>query len=114
MGFREQYAADMVNLMNMGEISEQISYTPYGGTLKTIKAVVKRWGFEKSAEGMNKTLARYAEVLIANNATYGVDSVSVGMDIVSMAKVPGGAVIDWVVVEIVNGDCGSWQLRVKH
>lgn len=114
MSFKDLLAADAINTFaNLNEFAEEIVYTPYGGTAKTISAIVERSIIGPSGADGGKTLSRTAEIMIANNATAGHDAVMKGMDKVSMPRIPGASVIDWIVEDIISVDAGAWHLKVK-
>lgn len=113
MTLKSQMAQDAVStFLNSDEFAENVSYTAYGESPKTIKAVVERDTPEPTAEDRNRTAKNQAIIHIANEATYGVTGVSKGRDKVEFPANIGGADVVWVVTQILKQDDGMFTLLV--
>lgn len=114
MAFKENLAQDAAKtFLNSNEFAEDITYTPKGGTAKTIKAIVNRKRIDPAYEDAGRILLNQSEIFIANDEASGVASVNKGGDLVSFAEVIGGALIEWVVVDILGQDEGMWHLLLQ-
>lgn len=106
-------ALDAVGVfLNDDEFAEEITYTPYGGTPRTIKAIVVRERLGTNPEDSGRTLRNECEIFIANHATSGVTSVDKGDDSVSFPEQIGGSAINWFIMDIISKDDGMWHLKV--
>lgn len=116
MSLKTRMLEDMAyRILNNDEFSENIVYTPYGGTAKTIKAVVIRERLETSPQDAGRALHRQAEIFIANDATYGMAAVQKGQDSIQMAVYEGGSpMVVWSVEDILSKDSGAWRLLVQR
>ncbi|MDD5736679.1 MAG: hypothetical protein PHH20_00115 [Candidatus Omnitrophica bacterium] len=111
---KEQLANDAKSaFLNAGEFAESVTYTPKGGTAKIINAVINRKRLDPAYEDTGRTLINQAELFVANDALAGITSVNKGGDMVSFAETISGAVISWVVADILNQDEGIWHLLVQ-
>jgi len=99
--------------LNTDEFAETITYTPSGGTGKSIKAVVKRERLNTSNEDTGRVLLNQAEIFVANDSIAGVSSVSKGADKVSFPALSGGSNATWLVVDIIEHDDAMWHLLVQ-
>lgn len=97
-------------ILDTGEFAENISYTPYGGSAKTIKAIVDRQDMQAESVDGGNTLARYIRISVANHADDGILSVSVRKDKVSVPWREGGTAEDWLVHQVESKDSGMWTL----
>lgn len=114
MSFKSQLAQDAGKVfLNNSEFAEDITYTPKAGTPLVIKAVINRKRLGPAYEDTGRTLLNQAEIFIANDAAAGVTSINKGGDTVSFAETIGGAVISWLVADILNQDEGMWHLLVQ-
>ena len=114
MSFKAKLAEDMAKtFLNGEEFAEDVTYTPKAGMPKAIKAVINRKRLDPAYEDTGRTLINQAELFVANDATAGVVSINKGGDTVSFAEAVGGAVISWVVADILNQDEGFWHLLVQ-
>jgi hypothetical protein len=114
MAFKDNLAQDVAEtFLNSDEFAEEITYTPKGGAAKVIKALVNRKRIDPAYEDAGRVLLNQCEIFIANDETSGVASVNKGEDLVSLAEVIGGAVIDWVVADILGQDEGVWHLLLQ-
>lgn len=116
MSLRTGMLADMAYcILNNDEHAENIVYTPYGGTAKTIKAVAIRERLQTSPQDAGRAIHRQAEVYIANDATYGMATVKKGQDEIQMAVYDGGSpMVVWSVIDILANDAGAWRLLVQR
>lgn len=114
MSFKDNLKNDAVNIfLTPDEFAEQIQYTPKGGSPKTIKAVINRKRLTPGGEESGRILQNQIEIFIANDATYGVDSIKKGGDEVSFPEIVGGIDVNFVVVDILGEDQGMWHLLVQ-
>lgn len=114
MTFKDQIKSDMVNIfLNENEFAEEIYYTPKDGAEKTINAIVNRQPLDPAAETGNRTIVGQIELEIANDATYGVATITRGGDKARVREIEGGAFKTYVVADIINSDSGSWKLLVR-
>lgn len=114
MSFKDNLKNDAVNIfLTADEFAESVQYTPKGGSPKTIKAVINRKRIIPGGEESGRTLQNQIELFIANDATYGVDSIKKGGDEVLFPEVVGGIDVNFVVVDILGEDQGMWQLLVQ-
>lgn len=116
MTLKTQMPTDAINVfLNSDECAESISYTPNGGSAKTIKAVINRERLNQQGQDQGRTVTKECEIQIANDATYGVTSVSKGNDTVSFPVYnEGGTNVTWRVIEVISKDEGMWHLRVAR
>jgi hypothetical protein len=112
--FQTQMALDALSVFfNSTEFGEIISYTPYGGTAKSIKAIVDRQRLRPDPEVGGRILSNQIEILIVNDATNGVAAINKGRDIVLVPEFIGGANVSWVVVDIIKHDEAIWHLLME-
>lgn len=112
--FKQMMQRDaMRSFLNTNEFAETIDYTAKGADAKEINAMVIRQRLDSTNQGSGRIAAGQAEIYIANDATYGVSSISKGFDKVSFAEVLGGLDIDWIVVDILQMDEAMWHLLVQ-
>jgi hypothetical protein len=111
-------AVDMVAALSGGE---QITYTPYGGTVKVFKAIIDR---EPSRVSLLTGVAYPEQALLLtfpNDAIDGVTSVAKGKDKVRFRKHLSDAMeTEYTVVMVqeedsgmVTSDDGMWTVLVK-
>lgn len=114
MSLKNDLASDFANeFLSTDEFAESITYTPSGGSPKTIKAIVVRPQIDVLDQDRGRVLARQVEIQIANNSTTGVASVKKGFDQVALKLYLGDAAnTTFVVSEIVKHDDGMWHLRL--
>jgi hypothetical protein len=111
MSLKDLMLQDAVNvIMHKGEFAEEITYTSYGGVAKVINAVVVRNKLQPDSQVNNKVLAGQAEIQIANNATYGIEVIYKGRDLVSLPERLGEDPITYRIVDILGQDDGIWHL----
>jgi len=114
MTFKSQVTQDAIKAFLDGEaFAEDVTYTPKGGMPKVIKAVIIRKRLDPAYEDTGRTLINQGEIFIANDAAAGIASINKGGDIVSFAETIGGAVINWIVADILDHDEGLWHLLVQ-
>lgn len=114
MPFKEQLKNDAANVfLNSDEYAEWITYTPKGGAAKRIKAQIFRKQISPASEDAGRTLLNQVEIIIANNAAYGVTSINKGGDTVSLPERIGGENITWRVANILDQDEGLWHLLLQ-
>jgi hypothetical protein len=116
MTLKSDMVSDARNIfLNASEFAEQVSYTPFGGSPKTIKAVVDRSRIDSNIQDSGRLVGKQAEIWIANHATDGVTSVNKGNDLVSMPNYNGGGTnVNWRVIEIIEKDEGMWRLLLQR
>jgi hypothetical protein len=114
MTLKNQLAQDAGKVfLNNSEFAEDITYTPKAGAPRSIKAVINRKRLDPAYEDTGRTLINQAEIFVANDAVTGVTSINKGGDTAAFAETLGGAVISWVVADILNQDEGIWHLLVQ-
>lgn len=111
MTLKSQMAIDArFSILDTDEMAELISYKPYGGTPRTIKAVVIREPLQTRTMDEGRTSDKQCQVYIANHATEGINSVDLRRDKVSLPVRVGEVATDWVVSAVVSKDDGMWHL----
>ncbi|MDD5108299.1 MAG: hypothetical protein PHC29_02135 [Candidatus Omnitrophica bacterium] len=114
MTFKSQVTQDVIKVFLDGAaFAEDLTYTPKAGVPKIIKAVIIRKRLDPAYEDTGRVLLNQGEIFIANDAAAGVTSINKGGDIVSFAETIGGAVISWIVADILDHDEGIWHLLVQ-
>jgi len=114
MAFKDQMAADAANIfLNTDEFAESISYTPYGGAAKTIKAIVTRNRISPDSQEQGRVLINQVEIQIANDVTNGIATVTKGQDTVSLPAFLGGSASTWRIVDILDHDSAMWRLLAR-
>lgn len=100
--------------LNTNEFAESISYTPYGQSAKTIKALVTR--SPVGPDNQSRSLIPKDAILIqiSTDDTYGVASVTKGMDSASLPEREGGTAVDWIVSDIKEKTGGMWTLELTR
>jgi len=84
---REQIAIDLAGLVDEGELSEEISYTPKGGDAKTINALVGPLDTEIEDDELGETKVKRRRIVILTDAARGIaapkinDLITLGTDI---------------------------------
>jgi hypothetical protein len=101
-------ATDFANTF-LGDFSETITYTPYGNSPITIRALIDR-DVPTAIAGLNGAAAYKHEIMIANSATDGVLVVNKGKDTVILNNKVGGKVETFVVMPIIQNDQGMFHL----
>lgn len=105
---------DMVSVfLNTSHFAENITYTPSGGSAKSIKALVIRQQLNPNSQDQNRTLGNTIEIYIAKDSTNGVATISRGLDKVSLPQTIGGSNVTWLVTDIIDHDDGSWHLMAQ-
>lgn len=99
--------------LNADEFAEEITYCPYGGANKGIKAIVNRQRVSPAGEDGGRTLVKDIEVMIANDDTYGMASINKGYDKVIIPKTVGGVDAIYFVADVIGQDDGMWHLLVR-
>lgn len=111
MSLKDQMLRDARQaILNTDEMAELITYTPYGGSGRTIKAIVNREPLKTSSIDEGRTLQRHCRVFVANHASDGVVSVAVRRDKVSLPVNEGGVSVVWDVSQVLSKDEGMWEL----
>ena len=114
MSFKDNLKRDALNcFLTADEFAEAIQYTPKGVTQKTIKAIINRKRIIPGGEESGRILQNQIEIFIANDPTYGIESVNKGGDEVLFPEVLGGIDVNFVVVDILGEDRGMWHLLVQ-
>ncbi|MEI8350091.1 MAG: hypothetical protein WCI77_08045 [Candidatus Omnitrophota bacterium] len=112
--FKEILDNDVKNVfLNTNEFAESITFTPYGGTAKSIKAIVQRSRLDPASEDTGRSLLNQAEIFIANDSVEGVTSINKGQDKVSLPATIGGSSSNWLVVDIIDHDSAIWHLLIQ-
>jgi len=101
--------------LNADEFAETVTYTPYGGEARSIKAIIERGRLEPAAEDHGRMLANSVEIMIANHAEYGVVSVNKGNDTVALKKTLGDeSDTVFFVADVISHDEGMWHLLLRE
>lgn len=115
MTFKEQTDLDMKNVfLNTDEFAEDIVYTTKCGTETTIPAVIDRPAPDSSAEDQGRILHNQATILIHNDVQNGKISVDTKGDSVRFPALPGGEIISWDIIEILESSDSHWKLLVTQ
>ena len=69
---REQIALDLAGIIDTGELSEEITYTPKGGPPKTINALVCPIETELEDDELGETNVKRRRIVILTDATKGI------------------------------------------
>lgn len=113
MSLKSQLSADALSVfLNINEFGETIVYTPKGESGKSISAIIDREPQQTSKQDKNRSSRKQCELFIANDSTYGVVSITKGVDKVSFSEILGGATQDWLVLDVIDHDGGMWHLLV--
>lgn len=113
MTLKNQMGVDArMKILDTDEMAELITYTPFGGTPKTIKAVVIREPLKTRSMDDNRTLDRECQIHIANDASAGVTAVNTRFDKVSLPVNEGEVNVNWLVSAVVSKDEGMWHLVI--
>ncbi len=112
MAFINQILTDFKNILSTGEFSEAITYTPSGGSPKSLSAVIVRERTDAKGPDHHISLQQGCEIYIANDAVAGVTSINKNNDAVNFPVQKGGTPLDWRVVEIIYHDDALWHLRL--
>jgi hypothetical protein len=92
---------------------ESVTYTPSGGTAKVISGIVKRGGLGKTS-GPAKLLSGWDyELLISQDATSGIATITKGMDKVLIASPEVGGTNSFIVAGIIAKTPLCWHLGLK-
>jgi len=113
--------ADMTDIFLDSGSQEDIIYTPSGGTAKTIKAVINRDGLNSTntsrrTGGETQSKNRYyaISIIIATDATEGINTVTVKEDKVQLKKrFNDSENTTFRVSGIIMDDEGAWELGLK-
>lgn len=108
MSLKDMIAQDAVNVFcNADDFAEPLIYVKRDGTTRAINGQVFRNRSRIDATGV---LRRYTEVMVANDATYGISAaeLNVGGDRIRVADREGEAVPTTGGLIIHVGD-GEWQ-----
>lgn len=115
MTLKQQIKLDAVRtFLNTNEFAEWIKYTPYGGSVKSIKAIVNRKQLDASGEDTGRMLGNMLEIMIANDPTHGVMSIKKGFDKAKVPEFSGGGVYEYLVADILGNDDGMWHLLLQR
>jgi viroplasmin and RNaseH domain-containing protein len=106
---------DMENIFLNSGFEEDVLYTASGGDPKTIKAVV----FRGSAISANLSSGRKSyrtndiQVVISNNATYGIEVVTEREDVITVKeRTTDTTAKSFTVKTILSSDNGAWNLLI--
>jgi hypothetical protein len=112
LGLQADFESDFAQFFTDPDLmpgGEEITYTAKGEDAVTINANVVRRPIEGHAPN---GLAVVLSVYIANDATYGVTSVTVGADQVTLQARLGDTAQPYRVSDIISHDAGMWHLRL--
>lgn len=114
MSFEDQVAIDIrQNVFNTDEFAETVTYTPKGGVAKSIKAVVQRDPI-RLIGGQREYPTKTVRLRIQKDATYGVDTVKVSGDTVTLPLVVGGVPEELVVTTILKQNAFMWLVEAAR
>jgi len=109
---------DMDTVFLTSGFQETVSYTPSGGTAKSISAIVNRGGGNEGpqppARGGSPERRFDMEIIISTDETNGVATVKPREDKVSVATTPGGSAQTYLVVAVIRSDVGAWHLGLGN
>ena len=104
---------DMVAMVNGLLDGETITYTPSGGTPRSIPASVRR--DEPLEEGVGGAPVRRYQVTVANDATQGVSAPAIGKDTMSLkVHVADANPATFRLTRILFEDPGAYVLEVTQ
>lgn len=103
---------DALNVFLGEEFGEDITYTPGGGSAKTIKAIVAKDALGPGSENSGRTLRNQAEVYIANDTVKGMSEINRRDDRLSITD-REGSVRTVRVARVIGSDTGMWHLLVE-
>jgi hypothetical protein len=113
MSLQTDMAGDMAEMVHTDVFGETITYTPSGGSAKSIAALVDRTPLRPTEHGGQTVPQNMTEIWIINNATTGVASVKPGFDTVALkAKLSDAATTTMRVTKLLYHDAGTWRLEV--
>ena len=112
MTFADNVKADAVNVILSGEFSEEITYTPGGGSAKVIKAIVGRDALGRNSENKGRSLRSRVKVSIADDEINGVSSINKIDDWVTFTDSEGNT-RNARIVDIESRSSGMWRLQVE-
>lgn len=106
---------DMDNIFLTSGFEEDISYTPSGGTAKTISAIVYRQGAKESSSNRRLSNAQSRtydiEIDISTDATNGISDITIREDKVALKRKIGDSTNTiFLVKSIVQDDAGAKRL----
>lgn len=104
---------DATYFIDTDEFAEAVTYTPLGGTAKSINAIVVRDEPAQLGETAARSLAADLTIAIRNDATAGVTSVNTGGDRVTVARRYGETAKSLQVYEVISSDAAIWRLRLR-
>ena len=105
MSFQEQLAADLAGVVDAGELSTKVIYTPKDGSPKTINAVVFSTDTDRDEDEQGGTEVQGRKAVILTDATLGIAAPAID-DIVAIDSV------DWRVNSIETLGQGRAVLSV--
>ncbi len=108
----DQLVADALAMTSTDEFGQDVSYTPSGGSARTIPAVVN-YNPPSTMPESGKVLTGDASVEIRNHATLGATTITTQRDTITMPARIGGASRSWTIVEIISQDAGMFLVRVR-
>ncbi len=92
---------------------ETVTYTKTGGTAKSIYGMVRRGGMQK-VSGSDKTPSMYDyELIIAIDATNGIDQVTTGKDKVAFTLSETGTSNTFIIAGIIEKTGMCWHLGLR-
>lgn len=112
MSLRDLMKKDALALVrDQQEFAQEVTYTPKGGSPRTINAIVSEEPLDSNAQDSNRGVYQKARVHVLNDATQGTDNPKRG-DRITMRSNPGAAEVVWVVEAILSGDDAMFELLV--
>lgn len=111
MSLATQIAADTAAILSTDEFGETVSYTPAGGSPKSIVGWVQRHAISPDGQLRGVPL-QHPELWILRDATSGVATPK-PTDTVTLLATPGGSSVTYRVASVIpTSDSALWHLRL--
>ena len=113
MSLRDLMASDLADvILSPDDFGEVIAYTVSGGSPKSINALVSRRPSRVGTNGQQLFPENIVEVLISDDATAGIATVTTGADLMSFKlNLADAAVTEFSVTKILEQVPGRWKLE---
>jgi hypothetical protein len=114
MALHDYMAADMAIVTGTDDHGETVTYRPYGGTARSITAIVER-DDETDVDVASNVTAPLITITVANSATAGISAteIKVGADQIDVADRPGKTATSRVILRIIEQDKQALVLEVR-
>jgi len=108
MSFTDQLAGDLGDVfLNSADYAEEITFTPAGGSPRTIMAVVEREGERQEDLQDGQQTVRRATVHVSNNALAGVG-------VLGRRDQFAFDSLTWAIDEIGGPQCGMYTVALRR